>query len=125
MKKFNLFNRKVRGAPAEVVPIRPGVLSASNDDISDGRAAKAKWVAIAAIKGVGNVLCSLIFIVMLWLRLPVKLLLVGVSVMAFIGVFLCLTIFSDRSMVTGFILMGLTTTALAWAYDVLLTRLTP
>ncbi|EGX9545914.1 hypothetical protein JHH44_004274 [Salmonella enterica] len=125
MKKFNLFNRKGRGAPAEVVPIRPGVLSASNDDIADGRAAKAKWVAMAAIKGVGNVLSSLIFIVMLWLRLPVKLLLVGVSVMAFIGVFLCLTIFSDRSMVTGFILMGLTTTALAWAYDVLLTRLTP
>ncbi|EKO4043354.1 hypothetical protein P0F74_004552 [Salmonella enterica] len=125
MKKFILFNKKVGSSTAKVVPIRPGVLSASNDDVSDGRAAKAKWVAVAALKGVFNVLRSLVFIVMLWLRLPVKLVLVGVSVMAFIGVFLCLTIFSDRSMVTGFILMGLTTTALAWAYDVLLTRLTP
>lgn len=125
MKKFNLFNKKNKSSLGEVVPIRPGILSASNDDVSDGRAAKAKWIAVAALKGVGNVLRSLIFIVMLWLRLPVKLVLVGVSVMAFIGVFLCLTIFSDRSMVTGFILMGLTTTALAWAYDVLLTRLTP
>ncbi|ELS8927813.1 hypothetical protein R6G55_004527 [Salmonella enterica] len=125
MKKFSLFNKKGGSSTAKVVPIRPGVLSASNDDVSDGRAAKAKWVAVAALKGVFNVLRSLVFIVMLWLRLPVKLVLVGVSVMAFIGVFLCLTIFSDRSMVTGFILMGLTTTALAWAYDVLLTRLTP
>ena len=46
MKKFSLFNNKGGSSTAKVVPIRPGVLSASNDDVSDGRAAKAKWVAV-------------------------------------------------------------------------------
>ena len=43
---------------------------------------------------------------------------------SFIGVVLCLAIFSDRSMVPGFIIIGLVSTALAWLYDLVLAKLT-
>ncbi|ENI0494612.1 hypothetical protein AB4799_004079 [Yersinia enterocolitica] len=123
MRTFKGLSNQNRSPTSNVVPIRPGGGVASNDDNSG--AAKAKWIAGATAKGLGSVLRSLTFLIMLWLRLPVRLLLVATSAMAFIGVVLCLAIFSDRSMVPGFIIIGLASTALAWLYDLVLAKLTP
>ncbi|HGY7010727.1 TPA: hypothetical protein ACNTDP_005043, partial [Escherichia coli] len=122
MRTFKGVSDQTRKPISNVVPIRPGGGVASNDD--DSGVTKAKWIAGAAAKGLGSVLRSLSFLIMLWLRLPVRLLLIATSAMAFIGVVLCLVIFSDRSMVPGFIIIGLASTALAWLYDLVLTKLT-
>ncbi|EBA4359243.1 hypothetical protein [Serratia fonticola] len=111
MRTFKGVSDQTRKPISNVVPIRPGGGVASNDD--DSGVTKAKWIAGAAAKGLGSVLRFLSFLIMLWLRLPVRLLLIATSAMAFIGVVLCLVIFSDRSMVPGFIIIGLASTALA------------
>ncbi|PHM51277.1 hypothetical protein [Xenorhabdus sp. KK7.4] len=125
MKKINIFNKKKTKNIDNVTPIRPGITLAANDNSIKDNTAKAKWFAVTLLKGIYNILRSLTFIVMLWLRLPVRLLLILVSFMAFFGVIICLVAFSDRSMIPGFVIMGVITTALAWIYDVILIKLTP
>lgn len=122
MRTFKGLSDQTRKPTSNVVPIRPSKGVASNDDSG---VTKAKWISGAVAKGLGSVLRSLSFLIMLWLRLPVRLLLIATSAMAFIGVVLCLVIFSDRSMVPGFIIIGLASTALVWLYDLVLTKLTP
>lgn len=125
MKKINIFNKKKMKNIDNVTPIRPGITLAANDGDIKNNIAKAKWFTVTLLKSIYNILRSLIFIVMFWLRLPVRLLLILVSFMAFFGVVLCLVAFSDRSMIPGFVIMGVLTTALAWLYDVILIKLTP
>lgn len=123
MKISSFFRKKEIISRSKVVPIRPGIVSDGTEVFSLDRMEKMKWVALAIVKGIFNIILSIIFIIMLWLRLPLKLLLGCISIMALLGVLLCLTIFSDHSMVTGFFTIGLISTALSWIYDALLKRL--
>ncbi|WP_220386094.1 hypothetical protein, partial [Klebsiella pneumoniae] len=65
MRTFKGLSNKTRSPTSNVVPIRPGGGVASNDD--DSGVTKAKWIAGAAAKGLGSVLRSLSFLIMLWL----------------------------------------------------------
>jgi len=108
----------------KVVPIRPGVTIQEEIFEYSGQV-KSRAIAKAVAKGALETIKAIIFIVLLWLRLPIRLILIAISVMTLIGIFFSWVFFSDFSMVPGFVLMGLTSTALAWFYDVLLIRLSP
>ncbi|HCI4281979.1 TPA: hypothetical protein NO555_005364 [Klebsiella variicola subsp. variicola] len=110
---------------SNVTPIRKGVSEAANDNIRAERNAKLLWLA-GAIGWVSvGIVRGVIFCLMLWLRIPLKMLLGCISIMAFVGVLLSWGVFNDLSMVPGFIAIGLSCTALTWTYDLVLRWLEP
>lgn len=110
---------------SNVTPIRKDVLSAANDTTASERNEKLRWLAGAVCWVSVGIVRGVIFCLLLWLRIPLKMLLGCISIMAFIGVLLSWGVFNDLSMVPGFIGIGLSCTALAWCYDLILSWLEP
>ncbi|MCK8373811.1 hypothetical protein LXA19_17455 [Erwinia amylovora] len=110
---------------SNVTPIRKDMLKAANDSTVSERNAKLRWLAGAVGWVSVGIVRGVIFCLLLWLRIPLKMLLGCISIMAFIGVLISWGVFSDLSMVPGFIGIGLSCTALAWCYDLVLSWLEP
>lgn len=106
-----------------VFPIRKGIEHAANDTERKERRDKARWLAVAALKLSLNILRGIALCLMLWLRIPLKIVFGCVSIMAFMGVLLSWLIFNDLSMVPGFVTMGLGCTAAMVTYDYILSWL--
>ncbi|ECE2109000.1 hypothetical protein C4X16_21310 [Salmonella enterica] len=108
-----------------VTPIRKNLSEAANDSTRSERNTKLLWVAGAVGWVSVGIVRGVIFCLLLWLRIPLKMLLGCISIMAFIGVLLSWGVFNDLSMVPGFIGIGLSCTALTWTYDLVLRWLEP
>lgn len=107
----------------KIIPIRSGITTSANDD--ENPASKAAWAVKVAVMGALQILRYLLFVVLLWLRFPVKLVCSMISGLAFVGSLLLWLLYEDYSMLPGFVMIGMTAAFLAWAYDVLLCLLSP
>lgn len=107
----------------KVIPIRPGVSISNNDQ--DTATCKLRWVVMRTTTAGVQLIRYLLFLSLLWLRFPVKLITGMISVMALLACVITLTVFGDSEMVPGIICIGVTSVALSWVYDLALTWLNP
>jgi hypothetical protein len=75
--------------------------------------------------GITYIARCLLYFLILWIRLPVKLLLFLLALVCFVDVAACLLFFRDYSMIFGFVGMGICSVFISWLLDIAVTILDP